>query len=219
MKVRNVTPKPRARRSYSSPLREKQAAGTRTLIIDGLLEQLARDGIRELSIPHVAKRAGVTPRTVYRYFPTREALLHAVDVEMEARIGSLFDVQSTAEIVESVRPQFATFAENATLVQALLQAGVGGEIRERGRQRRTERLRAALSKQFPQLSAGEVHRTGALIHYLFSAGSWETLQRVWGLSSDEAADTVEWGVRTLIDALQRRANAAGRMPTRSKTVR
>ncbi len=202
MKSRKVTSKPR--RAYSSPLRDGQAEATRRLIVEGLIEQLADGGLPEFSLPRVAKRAGVTTRTIYRHFPTREALLAAVDAEMEARVGSNFDVADADAIVASVRPQFEMFDAHATLIKALLQAGVGGEIRARGRQRRAARLRAVLAAAHPGMSAAELSRATALVHLIFSAGSWEALQQVWGLSSEEAATTVEWGVQTILAELRRR---------------
>ena len=58
-------------------LRASQAAATRRRIVDGLLALLAEDHPATLSVPAVARRAGVSVATVYRYFPTKEALLDA----------------------------------------------------------------------------------------------------------------------------------------------
>ena len=58
-------------------LRASQAAATRRRIVDGLLAVLAEDHPATLSVPAVARRAGVSVATVYRYFPTKEALLDA----------------------------------------------------------------------------------------------------------------------------------------------
>ena len=64
--------------SRSDPsLRASQAAATRRRIVDGLLAVLAEDHPASLSVPAVARRAGVSVATVYRYFPTKEALLEA----------------------------------------------------------------------------------------------------------------------------------------------
>ena len=58
-------------------LRTAQAAATRRRIVDGLLAVLTEDHPATLSVPAVARRAGVSVATVYRYFPTKEALLDA----------------------------------------------------------------------------------------------------------------------------------------------
>ena len=209
MKSSGVTSRPR-KRSYESPLREKQAEATRALIVDGLLEQLAHGGLRDFSIPQVAERAGVTTRTVYRYFPTREALLAAVADKMDLLIGSGTETTDIDEMVGFIPEQFALFSKHETLVRALLQAGVGDEVRARGRRRRAEHLRVALGKELPALRPDELRRASAIVHYLFSAAAWDALRRVWGLSEDEASATVSWAIGTLISDLRKRGKAAER---------
>src|SRR4026207_1350213 len=67
------------KRMYRSPLRDERANQTRTRILDGLVQVMAHNGIAELSIPLVAKEAGVSIPSVYRYFPTKKALITALD--------------------------------------------------------------------------------------------------------------------------------------------
>ena len=50
---------------------------TRERILDATLEVLARSGPRKLSLSKVAAAAGVSRPTLYRWFPSKEALLDA----------------------------------------------------------------------------------------------------------------------------------------------
>src|SRR5437764_14498226 len=61
----------------TASLRDQQAAVARGRILHGVAELLERDGLAELTMPQVAEMSGVSLRTLYRYFPTREALLDA----------------------------------------------------------------------------------------------------------------------------------------------
>lgn len=57
-----------------SSLRSRQQQATRASIIDAFLE-LSHDGNTiTISMPMVAERAGLSVRTVYRYFPTKDDL-------------------------------------------------------------------------------------------------------------------------------------------------
>ena len=68
----NITPT-----RYVSNLRDRQKAETRDQIL-GAVGRLAQGGnLEDLSFAEVAKEAGVGERTVYRHFPTREALMGA----------------------------------------------------------------------------------------------------------------------------------------------
>src|SRR2546426_4447097 len=69
----------RKTRVYRSPLRDERAVQTRTRILDGLVQVMARNGIAELSIPLIAREAGVSIPSVYRYFPTKRHLITALD--------------------------------------------------------------------------------------------------------------------------------------------
>src|SRR6266853_2217062 len=77
--MRSNANRKRKRRAYSSPLREERAVQTRERILDGLVQVLARNGIAELSIPLIARAAGVSISSVYRYFPTKKDLITALD--------------------------------------------------------------------------------------------------------------------------------------------
>jgi glycosyltransferase involved in cell wall biosynthesis len=60
----------------SSP-RDRQREETREQILKAVSRQLERGQMDDVSFAEVAKDAGVGERTVYRYFPTKEALLGA----------------------------------------------------------------------------------------------------------------------------------------------
>ena len=57
--------------------RDRQKAATRDQILRVVGGRVVRGPLDELSFADIAKDAGVGERTVYRHFPTREALLGA----------------------------------------------------------------------------------------------------------------------------------------------
>jgi len=64
-------------RPYESPLRAEQLEQTRLRILKAMADVLADEAVDEVTIPIVAMRARVSVRTVYRHFPTKEALFDA----------------------------------------------------------------------------------------------------------------------------------------------
>src|SRR3954453_9419387 len=62
----------------SVSLHDEHAAATRTRILDAVVDLIVHEHPATLSMPAVASRAGVSLRTVYRYFPTKEALIDAI---------------------------------------------------------------------------------------------------------------------------------------------
>jgi AcrR family transcriptional regulator len=65
-------------RRYHSPLREEQAAATRTAVLDAAQLLFERDGYPATSMQAIAAEAGVASKTVYLAFATKSGLLRAV---------------------------------------------------------------------------------------------------------------------------------------------
>src|SRR5438874_11702470 len=59
----------------STGLRELHAARTRDAIVSAALELFEQRGFHETTVDDIAARADIAPRTFFRYFPTKEAVL------------------------------------------------------------------------------------------------------------------------------------------------
>ena len=77
-------------RNYKSELREAQAEATRQRILDALAVVMA-EGVEALSVPAVAKQAGVSVGTVYRHFGHKAGLVRALMPHAIQRTGSVVD--------------------------------------------------------------------------------------------------------------------------------
>src|SRR4051812_19611536 len=64
-------------RRYASETRDNQKAATRSEIVSAAARLLSEPP-PDVQIPEVARAASVSAATVYRYFPTKDALLDAV---------------------------------------------------------------------------------------------------------------------------------------------
>ena len=97
----------RSGREYRSQLRAEQAAETRKRILDATV-RLSASGIASLSIPAVAREAGVSVPTVYRHFATKRDLLAEVypHVVREAGLDQLVAPRSMEELLDGLRTHF-----------------------------------------------------------------------------------------------------------------
>jgi len=91
------------------------AADTRDVIIDSAVTEMTRVGLRKLSLVEVARVAGVSRQTVYRYFRDRDELIAAVvsrDVDatlVEANAA----VERIADLREALRTGIAMVLQSA----------------------------------------------------------------------------------------------------------
>lgn len=60
-------------------------------ILEGAREVFARDGIRGARMGKIAEAAGCARATLYRYFPNKEAVLHAYMVRVAADFAQVLD--------------------------------------------------------------------------------------------------------------------------------
>src|ERR671910_340446 len=100
----------------------RHTEATRKVILDaavGLFLERQSDGF---SVQEVADRAGLTHRTVYRYFTTRQELLSATAARLgPAVVDQRFaDVSTLEEWIAALGPHFAHTEANIDLVRRVI---------------------------------------------------------------------------------------------------
>lgn len=196
----------RTTQAYDSPLRRQQAERTRQLILQSLAEQLADTGLRDFSVARVARRAGVSVRTVYHHFPDRDALLDAL-VEWLHQALELTELpvpQRVADLPGHVERLYSVFDSHEDLVRTRLVTPLGRSVRQRDRSGRLEHLKVLLEEVTDRLDPDEARMALALVHHLTGSEPWRSLKDDSGLDGREAGRAVAWAVRTLVGDLRRR---------------
>ncbi len=187
------------------PLRAEQLAVTRRLLLEALLAEIAEKDVEDLQIADVAARAGIAVRTVYRHFPTKEALL---DAFWEWWIGERFGVPDDQAVrldtfPEYLRKIYAAFDRTETVMRAFIYSRAGRELRDRTRHRRTKMIDDTLAEAVAALPTEDRVRVLAVFQTLFSVTTWDTLRHFRGLSGEQAGDAVAWAARVLLEELRR----------------
>jgi AcrR family transcriptional regulator len=185
------------------PLRERLMEQTREAILDGLGEQLAESGLRDFSIPKVAKRAGVSVRTVYRYFPTREALLDSLDDWVNRRLGHPDFPATPDEAAAVAADMFPRFADNAAMLQAQIQSTAGRELKLHARRSRARQFEKLLATETRHLPPDDAKEAAAIFYLLCSSTTWQFLHDVWGFDAAQAARAATRAQKTLLADLRR----------------
>ena len=192
-------------RAYASPLRVEQMEQTRLRILDALTDLVADPTTGEVTIPLVAQRARVSLRTVYRYFPTREALFDAwaewVDENLKIHLHSYPD--KADRLPEFARELYRSYDESEPLIKAMLNSKAARAVRERTRRRRQRAFERAMSELTDELEPKERLRAIAVLYLLVSAPAWQAMRDQWGLDGGEAGKAAAWAVRVLTDELRR----------------
>lgn len=192
-------------RAYESPLRAEQLEQTRRRILAAVTELLADPATEEVTIPLVARRARVSLRTVYRHFPTRDALFDSwaegVDETLRLHVHSY--PGGPDELGEFARELYRAYDDNEALVKAMLNSKAARNVRERTRRRRQRAFERGMSELTATLDARDRLRVLAVVYLLVSAPGWQAMRDQWGLDGVEAGEAAAWAVGVLVDELRR----------------
>jgi AcrR family transcriptional regulator len=195
-----------------SSLRERQAEEVRRAVLDAVIGELERKGADEVSMTEVAAAAGVSLRTLYRYFPDRTTLLRAAGEDLYESLGVPIDIGSADDISASFLDAARRLAARPALTRALVQTTSGRAARSGGRLERVEAIRTALKPLTDSLDADTARRATAVIAHLCSAASWVTIADDSGLDDADAQQASAWAIDALLAALrtQGKKNNTGR---------
>jgi len=151
----------------------------------------------------VARRADVSLRTVYRYFPTKEALQDGFNEAILERFGAGELPSRMDRLPAIVGDLFQGFERNADLVKAMRFSKTAGEIRARRKARQKRALTKALVDHTAHLDEAQARGVAAVMSNLLGSEVWLEMTETWGMTTDEAADAVKWAIGTLQAQLER----------------
>jgi AcrR family transcriptional regulator len=188
-----------------SPLRAEQLAVTRRMLLEALLAEIAEKDIADLQIADIAARAGIAVRTVYRHFPTKDALLDAFwEWWINERFGVPDDQPVPLETFpDHLRRIYEAFDRTEPVMRAFIYSRAGRELRDRTRHRRVKMINETLREAVAAVPPDDRSRVLAVFQTLFSVTTWDTLRHFRGLSGEEAGDAVAWVARVLLEELRR----------------
>lgn len=154
----------------------------------------------------MAQRAGITERTVYRYFASERALRDAVMAELEAEAGVDL-AELTLDAFPAVAAQVLEFVSTFPLGP---RATTDDPTLASTNRRQHEALRAAVAAATDEWSDHDRTVAAAMLDVLWSMGTYERLVADWQLDPTDAITAVTWTIE-----LVREAIAQGRGPTSS----
>ena len=187
-------------------LRTRQAALARTAVLEALLHHLEAGDADDVSMDGLAREAGVSRRTLYRYFPTRDDLLAAAAEWIRDDVLRLPVAIGDEGIVESFRRAATRLEQHPRVARALLRTETGRTLRAGVRTARVTAIREALKREVPGLARGELERAAGVLTYLCSSSAWIAIQDESGLNAATAQAAVAWAIEALLARLRERAH-------------
>jgi AcrR family transcriptional regulator len=188
----------------SVSLRDEHAAAARHRILAAVAELVERGEPEELTMPEVAAASGISLRTIYRYYPTRDALIEAAGRWIGNELMRHPYPRTLDEVADLFEVGCPDFDKRPGLVRALALSRLGRRVRGYRRRERLGAISKALRDELGAAPPAEIRRAEAVLAYLHNMLAYTTLRDESGLDGEEIGRAIGWAIRTLIDDLRRR---------------
>jgi hypothetical protein len=209
MTTRNETFTPRPAIPAGEPsapaggaLRDAHKDLTRERILDAAIDCLNDEELDQLTMEGVAARAGVTKRTIYRHFATREDMLKASWPVMQKMVGLAGTgnfVDSPDAVVAMPPSLFPAFDKVAGAIRASTFSRAGRELRMSVNERRKASFLKIAKEARPDLDAAAQLRLAATVQLLCSAFAWAVMKDFWGMSGEDSGRASSDAIALLLD--------------------
>lgn len=185
----------------------------RHVIVDACADLVTERHHLDFSMKEVAERAGVSLRTVYNHFSTREDLLDALGDRFDEKSRALSapvagELATRNDLMRATAANLAIFEQLGGVSEALAQMPLADVGRDARRVARTRIITDFIAAEMPSAPPDDAHDIAVVLRHLLSHRSWFWLTREYGLDQERVAQVVTWVIRTLIDTAE-----AGDLPT------
>jgi AcrR family transcriptional regulator len=185
--------------SSNLSLIDRHIDATQKLILSTAVEVLERSGFNSLSVRAVAKKAGISERTVFRYFASRDEFLDAVSDEATNRIHAPAPPTTIEELLIFPEPLYTSYEGRASLLKALLHTEIFKRVRATVAQSRWQAIADLIDKHTRHLPKHERALAATNINYYLSATTWLYYRFEFELSLEDSINAAKLAVRSMVD--------------------
>ncbi|HXS28230.1 MAG TPA: helix-turn-helix domain-containing protein [Steroidobacteraceae bacterium] len=189
---------------------ERHTDATYRLINDTAIELLERTSPSELTMRAVAQQAGMSERTIFRYYPSREEFLDAIARAVYGRFETPLPPSSLRELARYPRDLYICFERHAVLVRATLHNEIAIRIRHGVGKERWDAVRELIDAGAPHRSERDRRIAAANVDYYLTATAWQLFRFHFGLPLADTILAAQTAVRLAIREIVSRRMAPAR---------
>jgi AcrR family transcriptional regulator len=197
----------------TAPATTRHTEATRKAILEAAIALFLDRKSDGFSVQEVADRAGLTHRTVYRYFPTRQELMAETARHLAPGLGeeAFREVSTVEQWIDAMGPYLARTEANFEIVRGVLAAVLASDdLRLFGESilDRDAHRWGVFRGQFPHLPERDARRTFVILRQLLSSTSYLFYRLRFGLSPAEATEAIRSAASQIVEGAARRDGMA-----------
>lgn len=187
-------------RKYQSKLREQQTRDTRQRILEGA-SRITLLNVGQVTHAAVARSAGVSERTVYRYFPSVAELHSAFAKFLEQRFGADYRDDFSIDDLPAMFERWPERIEDSVVEDYLSELQDPPMLAE-SRRRRYARIEAAVAELLPDATPTQVKQLVLVFGGLMSPEAFRRGKSIFDLDMADVVPGPVWAMRVLIERLR-----------------
>jgi len=193
-------------------LRSQQRELTHRRIFEAAFRVILDEGVQSFTIRRVAERAGISYRTVYRHFPTPQALLDALgDMSQEENEQSGRALPRSLDgAAAHMRELFRAWDTEQEAVRAMATLRIATGMSARERRQRLAMADTLLQEFAPHASEVDRQRVKYVLQAIGGTVTWMQMKDDWGISGEVAGDAVAFAITLLVEDLRRKERRAAK---------
>ena len=144
---------------------------TERLILESALAVLQGESFNGLTVRAVAKKAGMSERTIFRYFASREEILDAVATEVTRLLNMPPAPSSLDELLSMPRRLYTAFEPHAKLISVVFHTELFPRMQSGAAEQRWIGIKKLLDREFTKAPPRARKIAAANIRYFLSGAS------------------------------------------------
>jgi len=182
-------------------LNDRHTDATQKLILSTALDLLERSGVTEVTVRAVAKQAGMSERTVFRYFADRDEFLDALAKYASGQMHTPRPPATIDELLKYPGPLYRWFEERAQLIQGVLHTEIFTRVRFEVAEQRWRAVADLIDGHASHRPRKERMLAATNINYYLSASTWNYYRKHFRLSLDDTIACAKSAVRLAVDEI------------------
>jgi AcrR family transcriptional regulator len=202
----------RSNNRAASTLSRLRSDLTEQLILDAALQTIERGSVEGLTIGAVAKQAGISERTIFRYFASRELFLDAVAQELARRMNLAPPPTSLDELYAYPRALYEGFEANSGVLKVAIRSELFQRLVATSAKERWIAVRRIIDAYAPRASERARRIAAANIRFYLGASTWHYYRFLFEFSLEDTIACAETAVAQALAGLKEGADntASGR---------
>lgn len=188
-------------RKYDNSTRLEKSNNNRQKIIENYVDLLVEKRGDEISLEELADRAGLSTRTLFRFFGDKKSLTRELETYLESyvtRVAGNLQIMTVEDFAEFA---FQVFDKYESLLLAYLYTNFGQQSRVLFRKKFNALVMEKIKAQVPAVNSKVEQQRAQMIITLINANIWSDLRNVYNESGAEQGKTMKWAVSTLLKNL------------------